>query len=331
MRWWKRELHGALEFADELLAAANDVKDPAMIMVANFARGVSLLELGELVPANEHQEKALAVFDLRQPLSAGLENSRVSSFGWLHGGLFSLGYPERALAKSREMLEVAERASNPGVLVFASYQAAYHQLEQGYTTAAQKRAEHVMAVTEELGLASISAMATRFALALPWIVQGDHREGIAAMRSGFTAFRATGGTPRIRDLCFLASGLGRAGRPQEALEVVDEGLASVAKTGERIASPSLDRVKGELSLAQTPSDSVEAEQCFRTAIKIAREQSARSGGVARHDKFLPGCSRSRPVATKRARCSPKSTAGSPKGFDTADLKDAKTLLNELAQ
>ena len=94
MRWWKRELHDALEFADELLAAAKDVKDPVMLMVANFARGVSLLELGELVSANEHQEKALAVFDLRQPLSAGLENSRVSSFGWLHGGLFGLGYPD---------------------------------------------------------------------------------------------------------------------------------------------------------------------------------------------------------------------------------------------
>ena len=102
MRWWKRELHDALEFADELLAAAKDVKDPAMLLVANFARGVSLLELGELVSANEHQEKALAVFDLRQPLSAGLENSRVSSFGWLHGGLFSLGYPERACQIARD-------------------------------------------------------------------------------------------------------------------------------------------------------------------------------------------------------------------------------------
>ena len=329
MRWWKRELHGALEFADELLAAANDVKDPAMIMVANFARGVSLLELGELVPANEHQEKALAVFDLRQPLSAGLENSRVSSFGWLHGGLFSLGYPERALAKSREMLEVAERASNPGVLVFASYQAAYHQLEQGYTTAAQKRAEHVMAVTEELGLASISAMATTcFGAAL--IVQGHHEQGIAAMRSGFTAFRATGGTPRIRDLCFLASGLGRAGRPQEALEVVDEGLASVAKTGERIASPSLHRVKGELLLAQTPSDSVEAEQCFRTAIKIAREQSARS------EELRATTVLARLLAKQARRDEARAMLAEiygwfTEGFDTADLKDAKTLLNELAQ
>ncbi len=328
MRWWKRELHGALEFADELLAAANDVKDPAMIMVANFARGVSLLELGELISANEHQEKALAVFDLRQPLSAGLENSRVSSFGWLHGGLFSLGYPERALAKSREMLEVAERASNPGVLVFASYQAAYHQLEQGYTTAAQKRAEHVIAVTEELGLASISAMATTcYGAAL--IVQGRYEEGIAAMRRGFTAFRATGGTPRIRDLCFLASGLGQAGRPQEALEVVEEGLASVAKTGEQIASPSLHRVEGELLLAQTPSDGVKAELCFRTAIEIARGQSARL------EELRATTSLARLLAKQGRRAEARTMLAEiycwfTEGFDTADLKDAKRLLDRLA-
>jgi hypothetical protein len=40
MRYWTLELHDALELADQLLAAAEDVKDPAMLLVANFARGV---------------------------------------------------------------------------------------------------------------------------------------------------------------------------------------------------------------------------------------------------------------------------------------------------
>ena len=72
-RWWKLELHDALELADELLAIAEDVKDPAMLLCGNFARGATLIYLGELVSANEHLEKALAVFDLRQPLPAELE------------------------------------------------------------------------------------------------------------------------------------------------------------------------------------------------------------------------------------------------------------------
>ena len=73
MRWWKLELHKALELADELLAVAEEVKDPAMLLVGNSARGTILFHLGELVSANEHLEKALAVFDLRQPLPEELE------------------------------------------------------------------------------------------------------------------------------------------------------------------------------------------------------------------------------------------------------------------
>ena len=113
MRWWKLELDKALELADELLAAAEDVKDPAMLLVGNSARGATLFHLGELVSANEHLEKALAVFDLRQPLPEELEQRRVGSFHFLYFGLYGLGYPDRAWAKSREMLEVAQRSSNP--------------------------------------------------------------------------------------------------------------------------------------------------------------------------------------------------------------------------
>ena len=74
---WKLELHNALELADELLAQPRMLKDPAMLLSGNCARGTTLLELGELVSANEHLEKALAVFDLRQPLSAQVEVAEV--------------------------------------------------------------------------------------------------------------------------------------------------------------------------------------------------------------------------------------------------------------
>ena len=266
---------------------------------------------------------------LRQPLSAGLENSRVSSFGWLHGGLFGSGYPERALAKSREMLEVAERASNPGVLVFASYQAAYHLLEQGDSTAAQKRAEQVMSVTEELGLASISAMATTcYGAAL--IVQGRYEEGIAAMRpGGVHRFPRYWEEPRTSGFVFWLPGSEKLVWPQEALEVVEEGLASVAKTGEQIASPSLHHVRGELLLAQNPSDVAEAEQCFRTAIEIARRQSARSA------ELRATTSLARLLDEQGKRVEARAMLADiynwfTEGFDTSDLKDAKELLDELS-
>jgi hypothetical protein len=84
-----------------------------MLLSGNYARGAVLLHLGELVSAHEHQEKALAAFDLRKSLSEGLEASRLGSFFFLYSGLYELGYPDRARTISRQMLEVVQRSSAP--------------------------------------------------------------------------------------------------------------------------------------------------------------------------------------------------------------------------
>ena len=157
-RWWKLELHDALELADELLAMAEEVKDPKMLLSANWARGTTLLQLGDLVSANEHLEKALAVFDLRQPLPDGqAELRRVGSLGHLYFSLFGLGYPDRAWVKSRETLEMAQRSSNPFILAAASCYAAQYNLVRGDGPAAQKHAEEAMALIEAFGFQSFSA------------------------------------------------------------------------------------------------------------------------------------------------------------------------------
>src|SRR5260370_38002689 len=98
MGWWKLETAKAIERAAELLAAAEDVKDPAMLLVGNAARGITLFQIGELGSAIQHLEKALDVFDLRQPLPWELELSRVTSFSYLYSVLSGLGYPDRAWA-----------------------------------------------------------------------------------------------------------------------------------------------------------------------------------------------------------------------------------------
>jgi class 3 adenylate cyclase/tetratricopeptide (TPR) repeat protein len=327
-RYWKLELHNALELADELLVTSEGVKTPAMLLSGNFARGATLMSLGELVSANEHLEKALAVFDLRQPLPAELEVFRGNSLSFLSSGLFALGYPDRAWAKSREMLEVAQRSSDPFILTTASCHAVLHYLVRGDGTAAQKQAEEAIARAEKIGLASFSAQAiARHGAAL--IAQGRYQEGIAGMRQGISAIRATGGTPQTRYFYLLASGLGKVGRPQEGLQVLEEGFASVAKTGEQTASPSLHHVKGDLLLAQNPSEGAEAERSFRTAIEIARRQSARSVEL-RASTSLARLLRDTGRRDEARAMLAEIYNWFTEGFDTADLKDAKALLEELA-
>jgi tetratricopeptide (TPR) repeat protein len=265
-----------MELADELLAMAEKVKDPKMLLSAHWARGTTLLELGELVSANEHHEKSLAVFDLRQPLpDPQAELRRVASLGQLYLGLYQLGYPDRVWVKSREALGVAKRSSIPQILAVASSSVAQYNLVRGDGTAAQKHAEEAMAFIEAFGLQSLSPL-TITANGGALIAQGRYEEGIAGMRRGISAFRASGATPPAWMLSFLASGPGRIGRRQEGLEVVEEGFAFAAKTGQQLNITLLHHVKGELLLVQNPSGVAEAQRCFRTAIEIARRQSART-------------------------------------------------------
>jgi predicted ATPase len=176
-----------------------------------------------------------------------------------------------------------------------------------------------MALSEKLGLVVFSATATiNHAAAL--IAQGRYEEGIAEMRR--SAIR----DPRV--LLLLASGLGKVGRCEEGLQVLEEGFASVAKTGEQLHSPWLHRVKGELLLAQNPSDVAEAEQCFRTAIEIARRQSARMA------ELRATTSLAQLLAKQGKRDEARTMLADiynwfTEGFDTGDLKEAKALLDQL--
>ena len=91
-----------------------------------------------------------------------MELYRVSAFGFLCIGLFGLGYPDRAWVKSREMLEVAQRSSDPYALASASCHAALDNLSRGDGPGAQKHAEEAMALTEAFGFQSLSASATTY-------------------------------------------------------------------------------------------------------------------------------------------------------------------------
>jgi adenylate cyclase len=201
-------------------------------------------------------------------------------------------------------------------------------LEGGNPAAEQKHAEEAMALAEQMGLASVSALATTcYGAAL--IAQGRYEEGIAGMRRGISVWRATGGTPYTGYLCLLVPGLGRIGRPEEGLQVLEEGFASIAKTGEQIAIPYLHHVKGELLLVQNPSDVAEAERCLRTAIEIARWQSARLMELRATTSLARLLAKHGRPDEARAMLA-EIYGWFTEGFDTSDLKEAKALLDELS-
>jgi predicted ATPase len=159
--------------------------------------------------------------------------------------------------------------------------------------------------------------------------QGQSKEGIAQMRWGHDAWKETGAElDRPYFLVLLAEAYGNVGQAKEGLGLLAEASAVVDK-GERYWEAEWYRLKGELLLARSAEHDAEAESCFRQALEIARRQQAKSLEL----RAAMSLSRLWQRQGKReAACQllAEIYGWFTEGFDTKDLKEAKTLLEELA-
>ena len=101
--------------------------------------------------------------------------------------------------------------------------------------------------------------------------QGQGAEGIAQMRQGLAAVRATGTAVGIPiSLAWLAEAYGQVGQVEEGLHLLTEAMAVVGTTGECYYEAELHRLHGEVLLQQTIPETPQAEACFQQALDVAR-------------------------------------------------------------
>jgi len=158
---------------------------------------------------------------------------------------------------------------------------------------------------------------------------GDLAAGISRMKRHLLELK-TASSEYISDRClaFLAAALGQMGNFDEGLRAIEEGLQFIARSGQRYYEAELHRLKGELLLAQNSSNA-QAEECLRTATDVARRQHAKSW------ELRVTTSLARLLRDTSRRDEARATLAEihnwfTEGFDTADLKDARALLDELS-
>lgn len=127
----------------------------------------------------------------------------------------------------------------------------------------------------------------------------------------------------------LAEAYGKAGHSVEGLNVVTDALAKARQTESRTYEAELYRIKGELLLRQAVVDEEQVESCFQQAIDVARVQDAKSW------ELRAAMSLSRLWQRQGKRDDARKLLGEvygwfTEGFDTADLRDAKALIEELS-
>jgi predicted ATPase len=166
-----------------------------------------------------------------------------------------------------------------------------------------------------------------------WIraVQGQSAAGVAQMQQGVAAIVATG--QRIvqpRYLILLAEVMGHAGQGTEGLRLLAEALTALEGSKRSNLLAEAHRIKGELLLRQAVPDESQAIACFQQALAVARRQEAKSWELRASRSLARLWQQQGKRAEARALLAPI-YGWFTEGFDTADLQEAKVLLEELGR
>jgi transcriptional regulator with AAA-type ATPase domain/predicted ATPase len=315
----------------QLYELAQRRQDPALLIMSHQALGTSKYWLGEFAQARTHLEQGIALYDPTQhrALSFGaIQNPGVTCLAFAGRVLWTMGLPDQALRHCDEALTLAREQAHPFTLVYAlACAAVLHQLRREWS-AAQERAEAMIALAREQGFTLWLAMGT---ILSGWAMaaQDQREQGVAQLCQGLAAYRATG-TELAQSfwLALLAETHLNGGAHREALRIIAEALAAVHKTGERCFEAELYRLQGELLLALPAKPHAEAEAAFCQALTTARRQQAKSlelraaMSLSRLWQAQGKCDEARQLL--------RQTYGwFTEGFDTVDLLEAKALLAAL--
>jgi predicted ATPase len=317
-------------YAQELLRRGQEQGDPPSLLVGHRIVGASLFYLGRPTAAYAHLKQAVARYVPEEHRSLALVygyDARVVSRSYLFETLFVLGYPDRALTLCREALAEA-RGLSPGSLAFALNHAGYAYHFRREREPVRELAEELVPLAKEQSFPYWLAAGT---ILWGWALadEGRSETGIAALRDGIAAWRATGAELYMPyHLALLAEAEAKDGQATEALSRLAEALARATKTRERWFDAELHRLKGGVLSSLHGGDRAEAEACFRRALEVARGQTARMW------ELRAAADLARLLAAKGERAQARDLLAPvygwfTEGFETADLQDAEALLEDL--
>ena len=320
----------AVNLGRELLALAEQLGDPALLLEAHHALWPVLVWVGTPEAARPHLDRGVALYD----------KARHRSHAFVYGGhdpgvccwkvaswaSWILGYPARALDESVTSLRLAGELDHPGSIIVA--------LVWACVLRDLRREPHEVA-----GHARVLIALSAERDASQWLAAGTIIEGstiaefgkgdmaVAQIRRGLAAYESTGAhlfVPYF--LALLARAHAAAGQPEDALRLVRQARDTAQATGEHMWDAEVLRLEGELRLATSSDDVASALDCFRTATDIARRQAARSW------ELRAASSLARLLSAQEQRDEARRTLAGvydwfTEGFDTADLRDAKALLD----
>jgi class 3 adenylate cyclase/predicted ATPase len=321
------------ELAVQFLALANRQKATGPLMMAHRLMGLSLLHTGDLVDGRAHLDRAITLYDPAEhrPLATRFgQDVGAATLSWKSLALWLLGYPQTALADSEHALKVAREIGHSATLMYVLNFSAWTHILCGNYAAANALVDEFSAFKDQTGSLFWGAwgmMQRGCLLALT----GKASDAVQTITSGLTAMRSTGTTMWMPLwLSSLARANAEIGQFDDARRCIGEAMAAVETAKERWCEAEVNRIAGEIALLSPEPDVAKAEAYFERALAVAREQHAKSW------ELRAAMSMARLWRDQGRRPQARDILALvygwfSEGFGTLDLKQAKAMLDELAQ
>lgn len=319
---------GAEQTMRQLQAETRSVDNPILLSHEKMSLGIRDLVLGKLHGAEENFKHCIAMLadeDLREPARfCGGHDPAVASLVYSAISVWLLGFPDEARERARIALTRAKAIGTPLALANARDIALSVEHFRGDLEAARPMADALDAFMEDYG---VEYAYSRPLAARNWILlsSGDAEAAMAGMRRDIAEVLKSGhGIFHSLMYNTLAQACLAAGSVAEGMEAIEQAL-QVAQGGERVLEAESWRLKGELLALE--QDYEQAEQCFRTAIAVAGEQSALSLEL-RAANSLVRLHRDSGLAIDAVEYLEEVLGRFTEGFDTADLREARALCRQ---
>jgi len=313
------KITAALQIAKRLMEIAERSGSRYGLTLAHFDHGLASLSRGELAEARQHFEATIALHNETDWYQSFLQPyaSALATIGMV---LWHLGSADQGRANIREAISAAERQNTPtGRAYTLQYACSFYNVVREPANVREYAGR-----LQTLGSEQQQLRAYRDRVFRGWVMaeEGQPEEGIALIRD---SIGSTGFAPFSNlSLRLLSEAQARAGQLEDALTTVEQAFVEVGE--QQIDLPALLWWRGELHLKR--GDETLADRDFRQTLAIARNMGSKAY------ELRATTSLARLLAKQGKRDKARAMLADiynwfTEGLDTADLKDAKALLEEL--
>ena len=320
----------ALPIGEQILDLAERFDDGNMRVDGHFVLGACHAFTGNIQLGLEHLDKGIAYIDPGRHRSSrfGLGNyPGITCYTTSALLLWTLGYPNRALQRANEAVELAKKVNHPYSLAYALFHTGflhYWRREVEYSLGCAQAVLDVAQKHEFQIWNAVGICLQGVGLAS----QGRAEEGLAEIQRGVDIYQELKSPPIFWPLLrgFQARACGLAGKPEQGLALIDEIMQVPSLGYGRVLMVEFIQLKGNLLLALSPDNSSEAEIWYQSALETAQEQGALTLEL-RLTLSLTRLWQNTSKAEEGKRLLRETYARFTEGFETPDLLEARELLS----